>query len=144
MKHKCLKSSSTNWEHDTDPCVCECRYCIERSRLRALPELESEELEKLWEVCACDAAPGPWTANQLDGMGAMNFILSHNPTNAWYAVVAKLENAGNIDGANFIAWCHDGVPRLLKTIERLQQENEELQVRINDIGDEAMERDWKS
>lgn len=65
---------------------------------------------------------GPWKAEQLAGFGGMRFITGPET----HKIVAILENPGSIDGDLFIAWCRDGVPRLLMLIEELQLEVETL------------------
>lgn len=128
MKHHCLNSSKTNWEHE-DPCSCECTYCLELGRLRDLPEVSQEEMDWLWKVCYQEATAGPWVSAQMKGFGAMRFVLSESKLgNAeWHKVIAILENPGSFDADHFIAWCRDGVPRLLKHIEKLEEEKERLE-----------------
>jgi|SRR5581483_2590078 len=129
MKHPCLKcapiwgdETKTKWEHDDDPCSCECKYCLEYNRLRSLPEVSDEEMEKLWQDCVSGWTPGPWRATQFKNFGPNNYIVSTHKEAEQFMVVAELENVGNDSGMDLLAWCHDGIPRLLKTIEALQKE----------------------
>jgi hypothetical protein len=132
MEHKCLKhpalygSPSPGWSHDEDPCTCECTYCLEFKREHNLATIEDVEIEQLTKVIE-GLTPGPWEDTQIKGFGAMNFIvtMSDQSQTQWHRVVAILENA-NFDTGRFIAWCRDGVPRLLRLVESLKQENEEL------------------
>src|SRR5271165_3860502 len=142
MKHHCLQSSSTNWEHD-DPCSCECPYCTELNRLRGLPEITQEEMDWLWKACCVDATAGPWSAVQMNGFGAMRFIVTESKLgNAyWHKVVAIVENAGSFEGDRFVAWCRDGVPRLLQYIEKLEEEKERLEDILEDAAMENRVRD---
>lgn len=149
MIHNCLKNppmwgdeTRTKWEHD-EPCSCECTYCLEFHRLRALPDVTEEEIEALWRMCTREATPGPWKATALTGFGGERFIVSESRDSQaqWYPVVAHLGNSGSFTGDEFIAWCRDGVPRLLKTIERLKQEKLDAE---EEAYFSALERDLNS
>jgi hypothetical protein len=128
MKHKCLLhpaiygSPDPGWSHDEDPCTCSCTDCLEFKRIRALPSPTVEEIEKVLKWLE-NATPGPWEDTQIQGFGANQFIvtLSSQKRAQWFQVVATLENA-NFDTASFIAWCRDGVPRLIKRIKELEDE----------------------
>jgi hypothetical protein len=136
MEHKCLKhpalygAPSPGWSHDGDPCTCECMYCLEYQREQALAPIEDVEIEQLSKVIE-GLTPGPWEDTQIKGFGAMNFIVSMSSQSQtqWHRVVAVLENA-NFDTGRFMAWCRDGVPRLLQKIKDLQQENKELKQKL--------------
>lgn len=149
MKHGCLNcppiwgdETRTKWEHD-EPCSCECRYCSEFHRLRALPDVTPEEMTELWEMCTHEATPGPWKAVQLAGHGAERFIVTESQDSQaqWYRIVAHLGNAGSFKGDEFIAWCREGVPRLLLTIENLQKRIEEMEQLAQEAGWERDEKE---
>lgn len=136
MEHKCLKaipvfgSNSAGWIHDEEPCTCECMYCDEYRRTQSLvpiKEVELEQLERLME----SITPGPWEDTQIKGFGAMNFLItmSEQSQPKWHRVVAILENA-SFDTGRFMAWCRDGVPRLIRMIRTLQKENAELKKKL--------------
>ena len=140
MKHKCQKNPpftgdtpGSGWSHEEYPCQCDCYYCLDFKRQEALPELNEEELTKI-EKWAENSTPGPWEAGQLQGFGAMNFLmtLSDEPQPQWMQVVALLENAGG-DTGPFIAWCRDGVPRLIRQIRYLEEDKADLKEELDDL-----------
>ena len=123
MKHKCYKSPTDNWEHFRElPCECPCNPCKELKRTYELPAITQEEIDWVYD-CLGGAVPGPWKYTQLQGFGPNNFIVS----NEKYSIVAELKNPGNMYAGEFMAWCRDGVPRLLKEIQRLRKELEKKQ-----------------
>jgi len=132
MKHKCHKhppfwgEKEPGWSHDRYPCQCDCEPCQEFNRLDALPEIENAELNMI-ENWLDNVTPGPWKETQCPGFGGMNFLmtLSDNSQARWVKVVAILENAGG-DTGQFMAWCRDGVPRLIRKIRDLEEEVDEL------------------
>lgn len=134
--HKCTRSSSNGWQHDADPCECNCTYCNELRRMQALPEITQEDIDQLWDLIPTSLTPGPWKATQLKGFGANNYIVTGSPEDQWYSVIAQLEHVGNFDGMQLMAWFRDGVPMLLKKIANLQKE-------IDDLRDAARDRAWE-
>jgi hypothetical protein len=134
MKHLCHKhpaifgSPDPGWSHNEDPCQCSCDPCREYKRCVALPDITDEEITSVREMLE-GATPGPWQAAQLKGFGAERFIVSTNESSnvAWHSIVAELKNPGSFKGDEFIAWCRDGVPRLLKLIEAQQDKILDLQ-----------------
>lgn len=125
MKHQCLEpKQGMNWQCSEEDCQCSCEKCQDYMRVLALPELTDKELDELPEMID-GATPGPWRDASYKGMGPMRFIVSESKMNQpeWFKIVAILENPGSFLGDKFIAWCRDGVPRLLKTIVKLKQEN---------------------
>lgn len=130
MKHKCYKhpaiygSPDPGWSHDEEPCKCSCEPCLEFKRMQELPDITSDELDKIQEMLA-DTTGGPWYPAQLNGFGADRFILTGSSLgNAKsFKVVAELKNPGSFLGDEFIAWCRDGVPRLIKRIKQLEKDN---------------------
>jgi len=139
MKHKCSRhppifgSPDPGWSHDDDPCTCECEDCQEFHRLQSLVDIKDVELEQLEKILE-GVTPGPWEDTQIKGFGAMNFVvtMSEQSQPRWHRVVAILENAG-FDTGRFIAWCHDGVPRLLRMIKSLKKENEDLKKELDGL-----------
>lgn len=133
MRHKCLRTQGHNdWTHKDDPCECECTYCSELTRLRNLKEVDQNEINQIWEDCVANWSQGPWKATQIRGFGHNNYIVTDSPKEAWFHIVAQVENVGSFDGMKRLAWCHDGVPRLLLTIEKLQEENKKLKEQLDD------------
>lgn len=134
--HSCLRTGGfgeETWLHSDDTCECNCKYCAEWRRIRALPPIDLNDIRTLWRVWATELTPGPWKATQLQGFGANNYIVTDNPEAEWYQVVAQLENAGSHEGTKYLASCRDGVPRLLTTIENLSKENDELRTKIEKL-----------
>lgn len=127
MKHKCYrKYKGPGTGHCSDnPCNCDCHPCLEFKRIQALPDLTDEDLKNVYNWCE-ETSSGPWESTQLRGFGANNFIVSLNQKQEWNFIVAQLHSPGSFDGMKFIAWCKDGVPRLLRMIDQLQQEIKEL------------------
>lgn len=133
MKHTCYKhpaiygSSDPGWSHDQDPCTCNCDKCLEYQRIQSLPEITTEELFQVEEM-AGGATPGPWITGQFREFGSARFIMTQSlqVTANWYPVVAELKNVGNFHADEFVAWCRDGVPRLIKKIRELEAEVERL------------------
>lgn len=124
--HKCYKvyptlgSDVPGWQHSEDPCVCSCAGCLEFTRMKTLPEISEEEISEVQHLLD-NTIPGPWKWMQFPGFGAENFIVCF-PTATEKKVVACVKNAGSYDGIRFMAWCRDGVPRLLAKIESLNAE----------------------
>jgi len=128
MKHHCLRhpaiygSSDPGWWHDEEPCKCSCDPCQDYKRINLLPDVTLEELDQVSQWLET-ATPGPWQDTQIPGWGPEKFILtlSQQSQPQWYQVVAHLGNASFVTGS-FIAWCRDGVPRLLRKIRQLEDE----------------------
>ena|SRR5271165_4845174 len=138
MKHKCLRPKpNIGHQCPIDECSCDCDWCIDRRRVLDLPECTDEELVEVngW---LDETTEGPWEATHgINGFGSMRFITSKSNSEqpSWFRVVAIVENTGGILGDKFIAWCRDGVPRLLKTIVKLKQENEYLRAMLKTRND---------
>ena len=126
MKHSCFGPKNVNWRC-VGECICDCRSCSETRRMDNLPALKDDEIEALEKMLDA-STPGPWNCVQLDGFGNKYFIKSTSKflLKGWYEVVAQAENAGGFGGVNFIAWCRDGVPRMIKKIRELKEENDYL------------------
>lgn len=124
-EHHCLTLyiSNTGQETHLSPCECNCSSCKEYRRVEALPDLTDKELEAIWMMIK-DCTPGPWKAKQLQGWGVERFIISES--NNWFRVIAHLQNAGSFNGDTYVAWARDGVPRLIKLVDKLQAEIDEL------------------
>lgn len=144
MNHKCLRTAGANeWSHADEPCDCNCAYCNEWRRIRALPPIDLNDIRTLWHVWQADLTPGPWRATQLEGFGANNYIVTESKSDQWYKVIAQLEHVGNFDGMQYLAAVRDGVPRLLTTIEKLSKENDELRTRIEEMEENARHAAWE-
>lgn len=144
MNHKCLRTQGHNdWSHDNEPCECGCPDCEEWRRIRALPPVDLNNVRDLWHIWQSELTPGPWKYEQLEGFGHKKYIVTGSKKDQWYKVVAQLENVGTFTGSQALASCRDGVPRLLKTIENLYKENDELRKRIEEMEDHAQEHAWE-
>lgn len=123
MKHKCYNlytGPTEEYSHEDKSCSCTCAICLETTRLRSLPEVNAEEREKIWNQCTSDVKAGSWQTTYLSEFGGESYIFT---TGDKPRAVARLIDVGNFSGMDFVAWCRDGVPRLLKTIERLEKDN---------------------
>lgn len=132
MLHNCIKLYARvdkSKAHD-EPCDCDCKNCLEFKRCRSLPLVSNVERQALWSGFIEEMTAGPWTTGQLHGFGARRFLISENVSAKWHAVIADLENVGSFDSDKWLAWCHDGVPRLLLTIEQLEKEIVELKEQL--------------
>lgn len=126
MKHSCYGPKNKSWQC-VGECECDCSSCAEHRRMEELPALKDNEIEEVERMLVA-SYPGPWFCLQLDSFGNKLFIktLSKLVQKNWYEVVAQVENAGGFGGGVFIAWCRDGVPRMLKRIRELKEENDYL------------------
>lgn len=123
-----VNNMKKRFNHDCHCNVCciDCKLRVEIDRLTSLPEISKEETEKVWDLIL-ESSGGPWAATQLAGFGAKRFIISLDAKEKWYNIVASLENSGSFKADDFIAWCRDGVPRLLNKIEKLENRIKELE-----------------
>lgn len=72
-----------------------------------------------------NAPRGPWRAVQIHGFGAENFIVSDHPDAAWYAIVAKICNAGGFGAMDAMARARAEVPALVAEVRRLRAASDE-------------------
>jgi hypothetical protein len=101
--------------------------------MRALEVLTHDQMEAVWWMMMEMGVTGPWKAAQLDGFGADRFIINENAPH--FKIVAELKSGiGSFAGDQFVAWCRDGVPRLLLTLEQVMPSIEQTRAEIEKIG----------
>lgn len=117
------KGPDIDYQH-ANGCECTCSLCAEARRILALPSISDAEISQAWKWLSNGSiTPGPWATTQLKEFGAETFLFSASKN----IVVASFKLVGSFGGQDFVAWCRDGVPKLLLEIERLKRELKQCQ-----------------